>query len=58
MIRYPVSRRAHAINRQIVALEAIKNHQDPVEAQREYTRKIQRENRARKLRQEREDWEN
>lgn len=42
------------INRRIVALEALKNHQDPEEAQREYTRKIQRENRARKLREWRE----
>lgn len=49
-----VSKRTHKINRWIVALEAIKNHQDPVEAQKEYTRKIQRENRARRLREERE----
>jgi hypothetical protein len=54
MVRYNVSKRVHAINRRIVALEAIKNHQDPVEAEKEYTRKILRENRARKLREERE----
>jgi hypothetical protein len=48
------SRKTHAINREIVRLTAIKNHQNVEEAQREFTRTMQREHRARKLREDRE----
>jgi hypothetical protein len=47
------SKKVYAINREIVRLTAIKNHQNVEEAQREYTRTMQREHRARKLREER-----
>jgi hypothetical protein len=47
-------RQALAINREIVRLTAIKNHQNVEEAQKEHTRKMKQEYRARKLREERE----
>jgi hypothetical protein len=49
-----VSKKTHKINRYIVRLTAIKNCQFVDEAQKEYTRKIQREYRARKLKESRE----
>ncbi|MFA4849467.1 MAG: hypothetical protein WC626_07045 [Methanoregula sp.] len=48
-----VSRKTHKINRRIIALTAIKNDESVDLAQKEYTRKIQREYRARKLRESR-----
>jgi len=47
-------RKALAIDRQIVRLIAIKNHQNVEEAQKEHTRQMQREYRARKLKEHRE----
>ena len=52
--RRKVSKKTHKINRFIVAWTAYKNGESIKEAQIEYTRKIQREYRARKLREERE----
>ena len=48
-----VSKKTHKINRHIIALTAIKNDESVDEAEKEYTRKIQREYRARKLMNER-----
>ena len=48
-----VTRKTHEINRYIVRLTAIKNGESVEEAQKEYTRKIQREYRARKLKESR-----
>ena len=49
-----VTRKTHEINRYIIRLTAIKNDDSVDLAQKEYTRKIQREYRARKLRAERQ----
>lgn len=49
-----VTRKTHEINRYIIRLTAIKNDESVDLAQKEYTQKIQREYRARKLRAERQ----
>lgn len=48
-----VTRKTHEVNRYIIELTAFKNDESIEEAQKEYTRKIQREYRARKLRKAR-----
>jgi hypothetical protein len=48
-----VSRKTHKLNRYIVAWTAYKNGDSIQEAQKEYTRKIQREYRVRKLNEKR-----
>jgi hypothetical protein len=48
-----VSKKTHKLNRFIVGLTAMKNDEDVKDAQKEYTRKIQREYRARKLKESR-----
>jgi hypothetical protein len=48
-----VSKKTHQLNRRIIGLTAIKNDESVEEAQKEYTRKIQREYRARKLKENR-----
>lgn len=48
-----VSKKSHKINRYIVKITAIKNDESVDLAQKEYTRKIQREYRARKLKENR-----
>jgi len=48
-----VSKKTHKINRYIIALTAIKNDESVDEAEKEYTRKIQREYRARQLKKSR-----
>jgi hypothetical protein len=47
-------RKALAIDREIVRLTAIKNHQNVEEAQKEHTKKMQREYRAWKLKKSRQ----
>jgi hypothetical protein len=51
--RMGVSKKTHKINRNIIALTSLKNGVSIDEGQKEYTRKIQREYRARKLKEER-----
>ena len=51
--RKGVSKKTHKINRNIVALNSVKIGESIDEGQKEYTRKIQREYRARKLKEER-----
>jgi hypothetical protein len=50
-----VSRKTHSLNRRIVKVTAIKNGESVEEAQKEYTRQIQREYRARKLKEARKN---
>jgi hypothetical protein len=47
-------KQAIAIEREIIRLTAIKNHQNVEEAQKEYTKKLQREKRGQKLKESRE----
>jgi len=49
-----VTRKTHELNRYIIRLTAIKNDESIDEAQKKYTKKIQREYRARKLKEERD----
>jgi hypothetical protein len=49
--RQGVSKKTHKINCNIVAWTAYKNGESIEEAQKEYTQKIQREYRARKLKE-------